>query len=86
MKTYHYLWDGIQEFLKEGTPALATRHSDHVKMVKEGGYTYIIDMTALELETAQECDLAIMKEKFVPFYYALGAQNNSVYRDLISEQ
>ena len=70
----------------EGTPVLATRHSDHVKMVKEGGYTYIIDMTALELETAQDCKLAIMKEKFVPFYYALGTQNNSVYRDLISEQ
>ena len=71
---------------KEGTPALATRHSDHVQMVKGGGYTYIIDMTALELETARDCDLAIMKEKFVPFYYALGTPNNSVYRDLISEQ
>ena len=86
MKTYYYLWEGIQEFLKEGTPVLATSHSDHVKMVKEGGYTYIADMTALELEAAQDCDLAIMKEKFVPFYYAIGTQNNSVYRDLISEQ
>ena len=86
MSSFSYLWDAIQGFLKEGIPALATRTSDHMQMVHEGGYTYVADMTALELEAAKDCDLAIMKEKFVPFYYAIGTQNNSVYRDLFSEQ
>ena len=55
-------------------------------MVHSGGYTYIADMTALELEAANDCNLAIMKEQFVPMHYALGMQNNSVYKDLFSEQ
>ena len=86
MRTYYYLWDGIQEFLKEGIPALATRTSEHMQMVNQGEYTYIADMTSIELEAALDCNLAIMKEKFVPFYYAIGTQNNSVYTDLFSKQ
>ena len=86
MPSFSYLWDAIQEFLKEGIPALATRTSDHMRMVNQGGYTYIADMTALEMEVSQDCNLAVMKEKFIPFYYAVGTQNNSVYTDLFSEQ
>ena len=72
--------------LTEGIPALATRTSEHMRMVNQGGYIYIADMTALEMEAAKDCNLAIMKEKFIPFYYAVGTQNNSVYRDLFSEE
>ena len=87
MKIYSYLWDAIQGFVSEGTPSLSTDYSEHMELVKGGGYTYIGELAALEFEEAKDCDLAIMKEKFVPVYYAAGTQNNSVYsRDLISEQ
>ena len=70
----------------DGTPALATGHSEHMQMVKQGGYTFISVLTALELEAAEDCNLAIMKEKFFPSYISAGTQNNSVYSDLFSEQ
>ena len=70
----------------DGTPALATSHSDHIEMVKQGGYTYLVDITTLEVEAARDCNLAIMKEKFAPLLYGVGTQNNSVYKDLFTEK
>ena len=80
------MWDAIQGFVDEGSPVLAPSHSEHIQMVKEGGYTYFADMTALELEAAQDCNLAIMKGKFAPMLYSIGTQNKSVYKDLFTEQ
>ena len=76
----------MQGFVMDGTPALATAHSEHMEMVNQGGYTYIVDITTLELEAAEDCNLAIMKEKFAPLLYSVGTQNNSVYKDLFTEQ
>ena len=86
MKIYSYLLDGVQEFIKDDIPALSSKHSIHMNTVHSGGYTYIADVTTLELEAANDCNLAIMKEQFSPMYYALGMQNNSVYNDLFSAQ
>ena len=86
MNTYSYLWEAIQGFLEDDIPVLATHHSEHMKMVKQGGYTYISELTALEMEAAENCNLVIMKEKIIPTYQSTGTQNNSVYRDLFSEQ
>ena len=41
----------------EDIPALATRHSDHMEMVRQGGYTYISELTTLEREAAEDCKL-----------------------------
>ena len=69
-KTYSYLWDAIQGFLMDGTPALSTGHSDHMQMVHQGDYTFVSVLTALELEAAEDCNLAIMKEKFFSLLYS----------------
>ena len=76
----------MADFESDGTPTLSPDHSQHLDMVKEGGYTYFADITTFELEVAKNCDLAIMKEKFAPLLYAIGTQNNSVYIDMFSEQ
>ena len=43
-----------------------------------------MDMTKLESEMANSCEIAMMKETFFPMQYAVGLQNNSVYNEPIS--
>ena len=43
-----------------------------------------MDMTKLESEMANSCDIAMMKDTFFPMQYAVGLQNNSVYNEPIS--
>ena len=86
MNTYVHVWNKIQEFSGRGVPALSTNHSQHIDLVKQGRYTYFCDMTTAELEVALNCDLKIMKQRFAPFIYGVGTQNNSVYKNLFSKQ
>ena len=43
-----------------------------------------MDMTKLESEMANSCEIAMMKKTFFPMQYAVGLQNNSVYNEPIS--
>ena len=65
---------------------LSTNHSQHLNLVNQGGYTYFADMTTTQMEVALNCDLKIMDQKFAPFLYGVGTQNNSVYKEVFSEQ
>lgn len=39
----------------------------------------------VELETSKSCDIAVGKEKYIPMKYGVGLQNNSVYRNMMTD-
>ena len=61
----------MHDFIREGTPALSTSHNYHLDMVENGGYVYFADMTAINVVMAENCNLAVMKEKFPLSYMRL---------------
>ena len=73
-------------FVKSEEKVLSPNHNDHLDLVEKGGYVYFADQTTIDFIVAENCNLAIMKEKFAPLLYGVGTQNNSVFKDLFSEK
>ena len=61
-------------------------NAEHIRRVRQGGYAYIADVTTFNLVQFKHCELAVMEKRFAPLLYGIGAQNNSVYTDIFSEQ
>ena len=76
------IWKKMHQ--QKQSQALSADHSTHIQMVYAGRYAYLSDLVSFEVEMRNSCDVAVMKEKFSPVYYAIGLQNNSAYEDLFS--
>ena len=70
---------------QEDFRAVSSDHNTHMQLVYGGEYAYLSDLISFEVEMSNSCNLEVMKEKFSPVYYAIGVQNNSAYRDVLSQ-
>ena len=83
---YARLWSKVQDSLSEGdTSVLVQSGDDPLDFVLGGDYAYISDSTSVEGYMSENCELAVLQEKFFPTYYAFAVQNNSVYRQIFDE-
>ena len=76
------IWKKMNQ--QKQSQVLSSDHSTHIRMVYAGKYAYLSDLISFEVEMRNSCDVAVMKEKFSPVYYAIGLQNNSAYEDILS--
>ena len=84
---YKKLWTRIKQFENEGLPILSFDHNLHLQRTGQEGnkYAYINDVSSSRLVSAKSnCSVSIMPEYFFSLKYAVGMQNNSVYRELIN--
>ena len=79
------MWAKMNQFIHEGTDVISSNHQKHLNMVYEGDYAYFSDLSTFKLETAERCDLAVIRDKFAPIHYTIGLQNNSAYYDIFSQ-
>ena len=81
---YSGMWQKIQSFEESHGFVLSPSHSEHVSHMYSSKYAYICDVTAIWVEQAKNCGVEIMKERFLMAPYSIGLQNNSAYKDVIS--
>ena len=82
---YSTMYKRMVQWEKEGIPTMSTSHQTHLDLLDTGGYAYFLDATAAELYAATSCDLKLFRHNMSPFYYAMGFQNNSAYRNQASK-
>ena len=70
---------------RDGIPALSPSHNEHLENVDKGGYAYFIDATAANIHIGTSCDLRLFTDNMFPLQYGAGLQNNSAYRNEISQ-
>ncbi|XP_060603081.1 glutamate receptor ionotropic, kainate glr-3-like [Ruditapes philippinarum] len=78
--------DAIAEFSKKDPAVLATDFDVQLEKVKKGWYGWIGDAVVMELEMAKDCDLMMIKDKFLPLRYAFGFTNNSPHEQIFTKQ
>ena len=49
-----------------------------------GGFAFLAELSYFWVESAQDCDLSMMKERFYPTNYAWAMQPDSPLRDIFS--
>ena len=67
---------------------LSSSHHHHLQRTSQEGntYAYINDLSSSRIISANSnCTVSIMPENFFSLKYAVGMQNNSVYKELINE-
>ena len=85
---YKRLWAKIVRFEEAGLPVLSTSHSFHIERASQAGstYAYINEVSNSRLvATKSNCTLLILPETFFSNKYAVGMQNNSVYKEVIND-
>ena len=82
------VYAGINQRLEEGAKehsfVLSSSHGEHLLHMYSSKYAYIADMTGIWVELSKSCDVEVMKEKFLMAPYSIGLQDNSAYREVIS--
>ncbi|XP_045201946.2 uncharacterized protein LOC123555366 [Mercenaria mercenaria] len=78
--------DAIKEFSSTDPTVLATDFDVQMANVKKGSYGWIGDAVVMEIEMAKDCDLMMIKDKFLPLRYAFGFTNNSPHVQLFTKQ
>ena len=63
---------------------LSPSHEEHLDHMYSSRYAYICDMTGIWIEQSKSCDVEVMNERFLVAPYSVGMQNNSAYKDVIS--
>ena len=79
------MWEQMDYWDKAGIPALSPIFNEHLDYVDKGGYAYFIDATAANIRMGTSCDLRLFTDNMFPLQYAAGLQNNSAYRNEISQ-
>ena len=79
------MWTMITEFSQNGKNVLSTSVAEHLRMVHEGNYLFLIDETTVRFEMGNTCELKILKERLSPVGSAMSFQKNSVYLELFNE-
>ena len=74
----------IKSFEENQGFVLSSSHAEHLDHMYSSNYAYICDMTGIEVELSKNCDVEVMKERFLIAPYSIGLQDNSAYRDSIS--
>ena len=81
---YSGVWQKIQVFEESHSFVLSPSHTQHLDHMYSSKYAYICDMTGIWMEQAKNCDVEVMKERFLVAPYSVGLQNNSAYKDVVS--
>ena len=68
-----------------GVPVMSLSHQTHLDMVDEGNYVYLTDATAARIHQQTSCEHRVLTDKLFPLQYGIGFQNNSAYRQQVSE-
>ena len=69
----------MQGFQGQGYKVLSSNHTEHIEMVKNGDYAYIVDNTAAVIFISENCECTVAPEQFTPALYSLALQLNSAY-------
>ena len=79
------MWTMITEFSQNGKNVLSTNVAEHLRMVHEGNYAFLIDETTVRFEMGNTCELKILRERLLPVGQAMGFQKNSVYLEIFNQ-
>ncbi|KAL4222939.1 hypothetical protein ACF0H5_018980 [Mactra antiquata] len=83
---YRKVGDAIIEFNKTDPSVMATDVREQLAKVREGNYGWIGDSVIMEMEMVEDCDLMMIKERFLPLKYAFGFKNNSPHVQIFTRQ
>ena len=86
-EVYQRIWRRIEHHKHNPSPPhdiLDQSTANHLLRVKQGGYALVSDVTTFELERSKGCEISMMDETFFPMRYAMALQNNSAYREIVS--
>ena len=79
------MWEQMQDYAKQNIDVLSTSHNEHMDMLQNVGYAYMMDYTVYE--TSTDCDLDIMKTEMIRLVdYAVAFQNNSAYTNMFTSK
>ncbi|WAR27612.1 GRIK2-like protein [Mya arenaria] len=85
-KEFRAIGDAWIEFNKTDPDVTSTDFNVHMAKVKEGYYGWIGDTVVIEMAMDKDCDLLMIKERFLPIKYAFGFTNNSPHAQIFSKQ
>ncbi|XP_052784546.1 glutamate receptor ionotropic, kainate 2-like isoform X2 [Mya arenaria] len=85
-KEFRAIGDAWMEFNKTDPDVISTDVDVHMAKVKEGFYGWIGDTVVIEMALTKDCDLLMIKERFLPLKYAFGFTNNSPHAQIFSKQ
>ncbi|XP_045200055.2 glutamate receptor 2-like isoform X1 [Mercenaria mercenaria] len=78
--------NALMEFNETDPSVFAKDIKTQLAKVKNGGYGWIGDTVVMELEMEKDCELMMIKEKFLPLKYAFGFTNNSPHVQIFTKQ
>ena len=82
---YGQIWHSIESSLDSGKSfVLSPKASIHLDHVIRGGYAFVTDITWALQQASKTCDLTILEEQFWPMMFAMGTQNNSAYKPVLT--
>ena len=82
------MWSKIEHFQKRGLPVLEDNHAFHIDRVlqEETNYAYINEVTNSRIISSRSnCSVSILPNTFFALKYAIGMQNNSVFKPLVNK-
>lgn len=85
-REFRRVGDAVIEFNKTDPSVFAKDFKTHLENVKKGHYGWIGDTVVMEVEMSKDCDLMMIKEKFLPLKYAFGFTNNSPHVQIFTRQ
>ena len=70
---------------RAGVPVTSLHHREHIAMLEQGFYAYIMDETSVLIHASNNCDMRVIGGQLFPLQYAMGFQKNSAYTAVFSE-
>ncbi|KAL5004040.1 hypothetical protein ScPMuIL_017496 [Solemya velum] len=84
LPVYKAVWRGIVDLLDSDPEVLDGSIPVHIAKVLRGGYALIMDKTQILLNMAENCELDMTGELFMPLRYAIGLPNNSPFNNQLT--
>ncbi|XP_060589774.1 glutamate receptor 3-like [Ruditapes philippinarum] len=85
-KEFRRIGDALMDFNETDPSVFAKDFKTQLAKVKKGNYGWIGDTVVMEVEMAKDCELMMIKEKFLPLKYAFGFTNNSPHVQIFTKQ
>ena len=73
------------QFEKDGVNALSTEHNEHVEMLLNTKYSYIVETASAAEIMSQHCGVTVAKERFGSIFYTIPLQKDSAYTKLVND-
>jgi hypothetical protein len=76
----------MDKMAEEDPDIYSTNHSIHITRVIKGGYAYVGDTTAFEVEMSETCDIDMIRETLAPYEYSVAVWDNSAYLPVVYDE